>query len=204
MSKASAVAASRLQQRLDWRAMRSENSVLGSDFSADHFALLDLPRQQALNGAELDQKFRSLQALVHPDHHVQAGDAQRRLAMQWAIRVNEAYQVLKSPGSRALYLLTLLGVDPQVENNTAMPVEFLMQQMELREEVMAARGAGDEAFLETAHETLQREITGCHQQLVALIDQQKDYKTAAELVRKLMFQEKLLHEINDALEAVDS
>lgn len=184
--------------------MSFENSVLGAKFSADHFTLLDLPRQQALNGDELDQKFRSLQALVHPDRHVQAGNAQQRLAMQWATRVNEAYQVLKPPGQRALYLLTLLGFDPQVESNTAMPTAFLMQQMELREEVMAARAAGDEVFLEAAHETLHRDITEAHQQLITLIDHQHDYKTAAELVRKLMFQEKLLHEINDALEAVTS
>lgn len=204
MSKANVVAANRLQQRLELRVMSFENSVLGSKFSADHFALLDLARQQGLDSAELDQRFRSVQALVHPDRYVQAGDAQQRLAMQWATRVNEAYQVLKPPGQRALYLLTLLGFDPQVESNTAMSVEFLMQQMALREEVMTARAAGDEAFLETAHEMLQRDINEVHQQLIALIDHQHDYKTAAELVRKLMFQEKLLHEINDALEAVTS
>lgn len=182
--------------------MSFENSTLRPDFSADHFALLNLPRQQALNGDELDQKFRSLQALVHPDRYVQAGDAQQRLAMQWATRVNEACQILKSPGTRALYLLTLLGFDPQVESNTAMPVAFLMQQMELRENVMAARAAGDEDFLEAAHATLCRDVAESHQQLIALIDHQHDYTAAADLVRKLMFQEKLLHEINDALEAV--
>ncbi|AJP49371.1 hypothetical protein PG1C_03135 [Rugosibacter aromaticivorans] len=176
----------------------------GAKFSADHFALLDLPRQQGLDSDELDQRFRSLQALVHPDRYLQAGDAQQRLAMQWATRVNEAYQILKSPGQRALYLLTLLGFDPQVESNTAMPTAFLMQQMELREEVMAARAASDEDSLEVAHATLLRDIAEAHQQLITLIDHQHDYKAAADLVRKLMFQEKLLYEINDALEAVTS
>lgn len=184
--------------------MSFENSIPDSGFSADYFALLNLPRQQGLNSDELDQRFRSLQALVHPDRYMQAGDAQRRLAMQWATRVNEAYQVLKPPGKRALYLLTLLGFDPQVESNTAMPTAFLMQQMELREEVMKARVAGDEAFLDAAYATLHRDIAEAHQQLIALIDHQHDYKTAAEVVRKLMFQEKLLHEIDDALEAVTS
>lgn len=88
MSKANAVAVNRLQQRLELRVMSFDNSALESKFSADHFALLGLPRQQALNGDELDQKFHSLQALVHPDRHVQTGDAQQRLAMQWATRVN--------------------------------------------------------------------------------------------------------------------
>ena len=110
-------------------------SETGIDFSADHFALFALPRQQALDEAALDQAFRQLQAQVHPDRHARADDAQRRLAMQWSTRVNEAYQTLKSPLRRARYLLTLLGCDPEVENNTAMPADFLLRQMELRETV---------------------------------------------------------------------
>lgn len=182
--------------------MSTLDSTLNANFSADHFALLGLPRMQGLDGAELDRRFRQLQAEVHPDRHVQADDAQRRLAMQWSTRANEAYQVLKFPGSRALYLLTLLGHDPQVESNTAMPTEFLMGQMALREAVMEARSAGDEEALDAARLLLLGEIATEHQRLTKLIDEQHDFKTAAERVRQLMFQEKLLQEIDDAIEAV--
>ncbi len=175
---------------------------LDSDFSADHFALLGLPRVQGLDGAELDHRFRQVQAEVHPDRHVQAGEAQQRLAMQWATRVNEAYQTLKLPGRRALYLLTLLGHDPQVESNTAMPVEFLTGQMELREAVTEARAAGDENALDAARARLLGEVAAEYRRLTGLIDDQHDFTAAAELVRRLMFQEKLLNEIDDALEAV--
>ncbi|MFZ2628450.1 MAG: Fe-S protein assembly co-chaperone HscB [Rugosibacter sp.] len=182
--------------------MSELDSRLDANFSADNFALLGLPRMQGMDTAELDRRFRQLQAEVHPDRHVQADDAQRRLAMQWSTRVNEAYQILKSPGPRALYLLTLLGHDPQVESNTAMPAEFLMRQMELRETVMEARVAGDEDALDAARTQLLREITAEYQRLIELMDVQHDFNAAAELVRKLMFQEKLLREIDDAIEAV--
>lgn len=174
------------------------------DFAADHFALFGLPRTQKLDTEALDQRFLQLQAEVHPDRHVQAGEAGRRLAMQWASRVNEAYQTLKSPLQRALYLLQLMGHDPQVESNTAMPADFLLRQMELREQVAEARRDGDESALEAARQQLVHEIATVHRRLIELIDDQHDYAAAGRLVRQLMFQEKLLSEIDDALEVVAS
>ncbi|MBL8479103.1 MAG: Fe-S protein assembly co-chaperone HscB [Sterolibacteriaceae bacterium] len=163
-----------------------------------------MPRAQALDLARLEDSFRSIQAKVHPDKHAHAGDSDRRLAMQWATRVNEAFQTLKSPGLRARYLLGLLGHDPQIESNTAMPTEFLMDQMELREAVMEARAAADEAALDAVRSRLLGEIRADYARLAELIDIRKDFGAAAILVRQLMFQEKLLHEIDDALEAVTS
>ncbi len=172
------------------------------DFNADHFSLFGLPLAQTIDLAALENRFREVQSQVHPDKHAHAGAADQRLAMQWATRVNEAWQTLKPPLSRARYLLYLLGHDPQVESNTAMPMDFLMQQMELRETVMEARKAGDEASLDAARSHLLKEVRGEYQTLAELIDVKHDHAAAAALVRQLMFQEKLLHEIDDALEAV--
>lgn len=172
------------------------------NFSADHFALLGLARAQAIDAGELDARFRELQARVHPDRHAHAGESDQRLAMQWATRVNEAYQTLKAPLPRARYLLHLLGHDAQIESNTAMPTEFLMAQMELREAVADAKAAADELALEDLRERLIGEIRAEHGRLQALIDTARDYPSATALVRQLMFQEKLLHEIDDAIEAV--
>jgi molecular chaperone HscB len=172
------------------------------NFSADHFSLLGFVRAQQLDLAELDARFRDVQARVHPDKHAHAGESDRRLAMQWATRINEAYQTLKSPLSRARYLLQLMGYDPQVDSNTAMPAEFLMAQMELREAVSEARGNGDESALDAARTQLLGDMKTAYQYLVELIDQHKNYLAASALVRQLMFQEKLLNEIDDALEAV--
>ncbi len=174
----------------------------GLNFTADHFSLLGVARVQRLDIAALEQRFRDVQAQVHPDKHAHAGEADKRLAMQWATRINEAYQTLKNPLNRARYLLQLLGYDPQVESNTAMPVEFLMAQMELREAVTDARVAGDEAALDDARDRLLGEMKAEYLKLAELIDQQENYSAATGLVRQLMFQEKLLNEIDDALEVV--
>jgi molecular chaperone HscB len=172
------------------------------DFSADHFTLFGLPRVQALDLASLENSFRAIQAKVHPDKHAHAADSDRRLAMQWATRVNEAFQTLKSPGLRARYLLGLLGHDPQIESNTAMPTEFLVDQMELREAVMDARAAADEGALDEVRLRLLGEIKADYANLAELIDVSRDFAAASTLVRQLMFQEKLLTEVDDALEAV--
>lgn len=172
------------------------------NFAADYFTLLGLPRAQSLDLEKLSESYRAIQARVHPDKHAHAAAADRRLAMQWATRINEAFQTLKSPGRRARYLLQLLGHDPRIENNTSMPAEFLMSQMELREAVVDARAAADEKALDEVRSRLLELIGEEYARLADLIDVAKDYVVAADLARQLMFQEKLLNEIDDALEAV--
>jgi len=172
------------------------------DFTADHFALFGLARSQALDLTALESRFRDIQAQVHPDRYVQGTDAERRRAMQSATHVNEAFQTLKAPGTRARYLLQLLGHDPQVESNTAMPVDFLISQMELRERVAAARSAGNEAELDDVRSVLLDEIKAEYLVLAGLVDVEQNYAAATVLVRQLMFQEKLRVEIDDALEVV--
>jgi molecular chaperone HscB len=97
-----------------------------------------------------------VQSRVHPDKFVSATDAEKRVAMQWATRANEAYQTLKNPQKRAQYLCELNGVDLQTESNTAMPMAFLMQQMEWREELGDARAAKDSDALESLDEQLRK------------------------------------------------
>ncbi|HTJ96037.1 MAG TPA: Fe-S protein assembly co-chaperone HscB, partial [Rhodocyclaceae bacterium] len=119
------------------------------DITSDYFALFSLAPAFGLDMAVLEQRFRELQARVHPDKHTHLSEAEQRVSMQWATRANEAFQTLKAPIKRAQYLLSLRGVDPQVERNTAMPMEFLVQQLECRETVAEARSAGNIHALET-------------------------------------------------------
>ena len=170
----------------------------------DHFALFGLPRRYAVDRDRLEHLFRYLQARVHPDKHAHLSEAERRVAMQWATQVNEAYQTLRDPLKRARYLLHLTGHDPQVETNTAMPPEFLMEQMELREAVAESAEVGDVDNLDALHGRLRREMKAQHERLGAALDDRQDYAGAAEVVRQLMFQEKLLHDIDAALEATEA
>ena len=103
------------------------------NIDADDFTLLGLPRAFTLDRAKLDAAWKELQARVHPDRFAADGAASQRVAMQWAVRVNEAHQRLKDPLKRAAYLCELQGVPVQAESNTAMPAAFLMQQMAWRE-----------------------------------------------------------------------
>ena len=173
------------------------------DPRADHFALFGLDRGFRLDLSDLDSRYRDIQAQVHPDRFAHAGEAERRLSMQWATHANEAYQTLKKPLERAKYLLHLAGHDIQAESNTAMPADFLMEQMEWREAVVEARSGGDHHELEHLHNRLRGDINSRYVELGDLFDDAGDFSGATDRVRRLMFLEKLLSEIDDALASLE-
>ena len=137
---------------------------------------------------------------MHPDRFAHAGDAERRASLQWTTRVNEAFQVLKNPVKRASHLLELHGVDVAFETNTAMPPEFLMQQMELREELEEAK---DAKALDALRKDLSVQKISLQAAIAREIDTEKNYKGAADLVRKLQFLHRLDEEIDEAYEALE-
>jgi molecular chaperone HscB len=173
------------------------------DFRTDHFDLFGINRGFRLDLSELDSRYRDIQAQVHPDRFANAGDAERRMSMQWATHANEAYQTLKKPLQRAKYLLHLAGHDIQAESNTAMPSDFLIEQMEWREAVMEARQGGDHHELEHLHNRLRADINARFEELGELLDSAADFSSATDRVRRLMFLEKLLYEIDDALASLE-
>jgi molecular chaperone HscB len=166
---------------------------------SDDFELLGLPRRFALERPALDASWRALQAQVHPDRFVAEVAASQRVAMQWAVRVNEAYQRLKDPLKRAAYLCELNGVPLHAESNTAMPAGFLIQQMEWRE-------ALDDGPSLDAVEALHHEVLVHREQSLArlktLLDEQQDFTAAAQQVRALMFVERFAEDIDQRLEAL--
>jgi molecular chaperone HscB len=174
------------------------------DFSKNHFQLFNLEPTFQLDMSRMEQNYRDIQALVHPDKFSHATDAERRLSMQWSTHVNEAYQTLKQPISRARYLLKLHGVDTQEETNTSMPTHFLMEQMEWREAIGEAKDAADATELDHLGTKLRQAIHHLQDDIGQRLDQSHDYPGAAETVRKLRFLEKLREEINDALETLEA
>lgn len=173
------------------------------DSRHNHFQLFGLAQSYQIDIAQLDQQYRALQAQVHPDKSAHLPDAEQRMAMQRATLVNEAYQTLRSPLRRARYLLSLYGVDTQEENNTVMPLDFLMVQMEWREAVVEAQQAKDAAALDKLEAQMKRETRELEAQLAVKIDAEQDYAAAAGAVRKLRFMEKLAEEIHAAYDAID-
>lgn len=174
------------------------------DAQADFFSLFGLVPAFRLDEAALESAYREVQGRVHPDRYAHLSDTEKRLSMQWATRVNEAYRTLRAPLSRASYLLQLNDVDPGLHTNTAMSPEFLVAQMEWREAVEEARASGDAAELDDLHRRLRKEAGGLVNDLAAALDDRRAFDEASELVRRMMFLQKLQHEIDDALEALDS
>ena len=169
------------------------------NFNSTDFELFDTPTTLAFDRAELDASWRALQARVHPDKFAAEGAAAQRMAMQWAVRVNEAYQRLKDPLRRAAYLCELNGAPVNAENNTAMPAAFLMQQMEWRE-------ALDDARTLSAVQALANEVAAQRKtalaQLQITIDDKADFAVAAQQVRALMFTERFEADVDQRLEAL--
>jgi molecular chaperone HscB len=168
----------------------------------NHFELFGLPARFDVDAAALDAAYRDVQGRVHPDRFVNATDAEKRVAMQWATRANEAYQTLKNPQKRAQYLCELNGVDLQTESNTAMPMAFLMQQMEWREALAEARAAKDADALDA----LDKEVRMERKSMLADVGKQLDagdFHKAAEGVRGLMFLDKFGEEVQYAFDAVE-
>ena len=171
----------------------------------DDFTLFGLPSRFALDRAALDDCWRALQARVHPDRFVGEGAAAQRLAMQWAVRVNEAYQRLKDPLKRGAYLCELRGAPIQAENNTAMPTSFLMQQMAWREALDDAAGdAAGSAAIERLDEAVAADEQARLAELGRSLDEAHDAAAAAQQVRALMFVARFRQDIARRLEALDA
>jgi len=169
--------------------------------SQTHFQLFNLPQTFAIDLAALDTQYRRLQSEVHPDRFASASDAEKRQSLQLATQANDAYQTLKNPLQRGRYLLQLKGIDTLEESNTAMPTAFLIQQMEWRE---AIEDAQNMAQLEVLQQDLREKTNFLCAQLQTALDQNHDDKMATESVRQLSFMDKLLNEIDQAMELIET
>ncbi|MDR7272035.1 molecular chaperone HscB [Pelomonas saccharophila] len=165
------------------------------------FQLFGLPETQAQVRADIDARWKALQAEVHPDRFASEGAAAQRVAMQWAMRVNEAYQRLKDPLKRAAYLCELRGASVGAENNTQMPAAFLMQQMEWREALDDASG---EAALEALDDDAAQAEATALARAQHLLDDNNDAPAAAAQVRALMFIQRFRADIDQRLAALDA
>lgn len=173
------------------------------DFNRNHFELFGLKPAFALDRVALERAYRDIQTEIHPDRFAQAGQAQQRLAMQWTARVNEAYQTLRQPFERARYLLELHGVHAMEEKNTAMPADFLLKQIEWREQLQQAMADKDYLALQRLESETLAEAERLERQLHVLLDEQRDYVAAAEALRKYRFIDKFLSDIGEAMAELD-
>jgi molecular chaperone HscB len=168
---------------------------------ANDFELFELPQQFALDRARLEERWKALQREAHPDRFAAEGSAAQRVAMQWSVRINEAWQRLKDPLKRAAYLCELRGVPVQAESNTAMPPAFLMQQMEWRE---ALEDTTEMDALENLADEVAAERRRVQQSLGHLLDEAGDMQAAVGQVRALMFIERFAAEVDAKLDKLSA
>ncbi len=167
------------------------------DLGKNHFDLFGLPVGYVLDTGELAARYRELQRVVHPDRFANASEQEQRLALQQATQVNEAYETLRDPLRRALYMLELAGVDTHQETATTRDTEFLMQQMELREALAGVRGADDPgAELDRLMRDIRRMIETQVGQLAVQLEAgtPEQLEAARESVSKMQFLNKLYNE----------
>jgi len=173
----------------------------GLSLQATDFELFGLPERFALDLGALDAKWKQLQGAAHPDRFATETAAAQRIAMQWAVRINEAYRRLKNPLARAAYLCALHGVDLEAESNTAMPPAFLMQQMEWRD-------ALSEATTLDAVDALADEVVASRNATLKSLQSQidgtagVDWRAVAGTVRGLMFVDKFMSDIDRRVDAL--
>ena len=160
------------------------------------FELFGLPQRFAQERAEIDQRWKELQREAHPDRFAAQGHTAQRAALQWSVRINEAYQRLKDPLKRASYLCELLGAPIEAHSNTAMPPDFLMEQMEWREALDEAQG---EEELEALSERVMARRKDMLADIQRHLDLEGDAPAAAREVRALMFIERFAHDIESRL-----
>jgi molecular chaperone HscB len=171
---------------------------MSSVLTQNHFELFSLPQRYALERAELDARYRDLQRTVHPDRYASASDQERRISMQQATQINEAYQVLKDPLKRGRYLLELRGCGLDDQQNTHQDPEFLMQQMELRESLAEIRQQEDPM---SALDQLSRQVSDQYKALESALTEALDsggeIGQAVTLVLRMQYFTRLQNELQE-------
>ncbi|MFM2033411.1 MAG: hypothetical protein RJA32_46 [Pseudomonadota bacterium] len=165
----------------------------------DYFALFQLKPQFKIDRQALESAYLTVQQKVHPDMHAQASDSDKRVSMQLSALANSAYRTLMNPIQRGLYLCAKNGVDPQLETNTAMPAQFLMQQMEWREALDEVRDQPSK--LDDLYKEVELTRANLLKEVEVTIDGANDYELAAKQLRALLFIDKFSTELEDAISA---
>jgi molecular chaperone HscB len=173
-----------------------------ADLGKNYFELFGLPACFDIDAAGLASRYLELQRRFHPDRFASGPESERRRSMQMTAQINAAYQTLRDTVARGRYLLALQGVNTDEETDTRMSPAFLMEQMELREELDAVRGSPER----TARlDALRRQVEGLIETKAQALGQQFAENSDAGLqqarttVREMQFLQKLSSEI-EALE----
>lgn len=174
-----------------------------TDLTQNYFALFALRPRFEIDLIALEKRYREIQSASHPDRFVTASASEKLASMQLATFANTAYQTLKHPDTRALYLLQLQGIEAVSETNTAMPADFLMQQMEWREAIEEAKAEQNIDALDALLASMQSESKVLCANITQRIDEDQNAIEAVDDVRKLVFIQKVCADIRRVIEQLE-
>ena len=165
--------------------------------SRNFFELFDVPIAYEVDLDLVQQRYRELQKAVHPDKFVNASDQEKRISMQQTSWVNEAFNTLKQPVDRAIYLLKLKGVDINLENETTMDAGFLMDQMEMREALSEVQSKDDPlAELDDFSSQIKNKMKNMMEGF-SVAHESDQLDDAREWIRKMQFMQKAKKEVDE-------
>ncbi|MCW8277023.1 co-chaperone HscB [Pseudomonas sp. PCH199] len=167
-----------------------------------HFALFELQPSFNLDLDQLATRYRELARSVHPDRFADASEREQRLALEQSASLNEAYQTLKNPPKRARYLLALSGGELPLEVTVHDP-EFLLQQMELREELEDLQDSADLSGVAAFKRRLKAAQDELNQSFAACWNDATHRERAERLMRRMQFLDKLTYEVRQLEERLD-
>ena len=171
---------------------------MSSTLTQNHFELFALPEHYRLDRADLDKRYRELQRTVHPDRFANASDQERRLSVQRAAQINEAFETLKDPLKRGQYLLALRGHAVEDQQQTHQDPEFLMQQMELRERLGEVRAQEDPMqVLDSLSRQIRNQYRELEDALGEALDIGADLEQAVTLALRMQFFTRLNSEVHE-------
>lgn len=157
----------------------------------DHFTRLGLVPRYDVDAAELERAYFGYQRVVHPDRFASKSAREKALSQSQAVSINEAFETLRDPLARAIYLLALRGAPLPADDKTVNDPELLMAAMEDRE---ALDDAGTAAQLDAFARQTQDKYEQTVNEIGALFGRD-DLAGAARLTLTLRYLAKLRDEV---------
>lgn len=173
------------------------------DLTRNYFAVFDLAISYEVDLGLLKQRYLTLQRQYHPDRFASGLAQEQRLAVQSTSALNQAYDTLRSPVKRAQYLLELAGVKPQGGEKTNSDVDFLMVQMNLREQMAAVPDAAEPVVeLDVLMQTVKHDFAALETEFSAAYSN-NELESAGAVREKMQFYSKLVVELQELEEHLE-
>ena len=171
----------------------------------NYFTLFSLNTQFAIDSDQLKQRFLTLQRQYHPDKYAHATPLEQRLAAQFSAHLNTAYSTLNDPVARASHMLALAGVEVGTSANTTKDVDFLMEQIEIRESIEQAKHERDVEMLSSLLQKVSSDYQECRQSFAESYSDDINVDARRSLIstwERMQFYQKLSVELKNACQNV--